>query len=896
MRWYYKLPLRLRSLFRKQDVDCELEEEIGSHLQYQIDDYIARGMEPEQARYAALRSLGGVTQVKEECRDMRRVNFMDNFAQDMRFGFRMLWRNPGFSAMAILCLTLGIGANAAVFSWIEGLLLRPFPAVAHQDRLVVVVGTNRVAGDKGASGAGFDAVSWPDFIDFRRNGTLFDSFIADKIMGTTISIGDRAERVAGSVVSANYFDALGVHPLLGRGFEPEDESGRNEHPVTVISYWFWKERFHSDPAIVGKTQMLNGVQHTIVGVAPEGFYGTFVGWPIQFWVPVSMQELFEPGGYKLEDRSARWIEGFARLKDGVTIVQAQEEVSTVAKQLEAQYPATNRGHDIKLLPLWKAPFNGASEMLPILEITLAVVFAVLLIACSNVSNLLMVRSFARQHEMTVRLAIGARKGRLLQQLLTEGLILSTIAVVCGLAVAYWCRNLLVVFFPAPAGIVANLKGEIDWRVLLFSTVVCLISTVMFALVPAIQAGKVDLAGALKSESGSVFGARGKSRVRSLLVVVQVSLCFVLLVSAVLLIQSMQRIRTSDPGFLTESLLTTGIDLVAAGYDVGRAKDFQDRLIRRVSALGGVESAALARVRPFSYATYSSGSIAVDGYQPAPDEQPSADYNQVGPNYFRTMGIPLLSGREFADADNETAPLVAIVNQKMVAQYWHGEDPVGKRIQLKGQWLRVVGVARNAKYGSFAEAPKPFFYVPLRQDFSIRTSVNIRTSQDPAAIATDLSRVIHELDENLAPSEVITMRQHINRTALSSQQIAVALLSIFGGLALLLAAVGLYGVMSYSVSQSTRELALRMALGARPGHLVRLVLSHGLLLTAIGVALGAAAALILTRLFATLLYKVSPRDPLAFGLALVVMTTASFAACFFPVWRATRTEPVRALRD
>jgi predicted permease len=896
MRWYYKLPLRLRSLFRKQDVDSELEEEIGSHLQYQIDDYISRGMEPEEARYAALRSLGGVAQVKEECRDMRRVNFMDNFAQDLRFGFRMLWRNPGFSAMAILCLTLGIGANAAVFSWIEGLLLRPFPAVAHQDRLVVVVGTNRTRGDKRASGAGFDAISWPDFIDFRRNSTLFDSFIADKIMGTTISIGDRAERVAGSVVSANYFDALGVHPVLGRGFEPEDESGRNEHPVTVISYWFWKERFHSDPAIVGKTQTLNGVQHTIIGVAPEGFYGTFVGWPIQFWVPVSMQELFEPGGYKLEDRSARWIEGFARLKDGVTIAQAQEEVSTVAKQLEAQYPATNRGHDIKLLPLWKAPFNGASEMLPILEITLAVVFVVLLIACSNVSNLLMVRSFARQHEMTVRLAIGARKGRLLQQLLTEGLILSTIAVVCGLAVAYSCRNLLVVFFPAPAGIVANLKGEIDWRVLVFSAAACLVSTLMFALVPAIQAGKVDLAGALKSESGSVFGARGKSRVRSLLVVAQVSLCFVLLVSAVLLIQSMQRIRTSDPGFLTESLLTTGIDLVAAGYDVDRAKDFQDRLVRRVSALGGVGSVALARVRPFSYATYSSGSIAVDGYQPAPDEQPSAEYNQVGPDYFRTMGIPLLSGREFTDADNETAPLVAIVNQKMVAQYWHGEDPVGNRIQLKGQWLRVVGVARNAKYGSFAEAPRPFFYVPLRQDFSIRTSVNIRTSQDPAAIATDLSRVIHELDENLAPSEVITMRQHINRTALSSQQIAVALLSIFGGLALLLAAVGLYGVMSYSVSQSTRELGLRMALGARPGHLVRLVLSHGLRLTAIGVVWGAAGALILTRLFATLLYKVSPRDPLAFGLALVVMTTASFAACFFPVRRATRTEPVRALRD
>src|SRR6516225_4715405 len=429
----------------------------------------------------------------------------------------------------------------------------------------------------------YTGVSWPDFKDFRQNATLFDSFIADKIMGTTISIGDRAERVAGSIVSANYFDALGVHPLLGRGFEPADETGRNAHPVTVISHWIWQQRYHGDPAIVGKTQILNGVRHTIVGVAPEGFYGTFVGWPIQFWVPVSMQEVFEPGGYKLEDRNARWIEGFARLKDGVTIEQAQEEISTVAKQLQAQYPGTNRGYDIRLLPLWRAPFNGATEMLPVLTVTLAVVFVVLLIACSNVSNLLMVRSFARQHEITIRMAIGARQGRLLQQLLTEGLILSTIAVIGGLAVAYLCRNLLAMFFAAPSGVVANLKGEIDWRVLVFSAGVCLVSTLMFALVPAIQAGHVELARSLKAESGSVFGARGKARVRSVLVVIQVSLSFLLLVAAVLLIQSMQRIRTSDPGFVTESLLTTPLDLVAAGYDTNRAKNFQTRLMDRVRA-------------------------------------------------------------------------------------------------------------------------------------------------------------------------------------------------------------------------------------------------------------------------------------------------------------------------
>lgn len=893
MRWYHKLQLRLRSLFRNQQVEQDLKDEIQFHLQSQIDQYVAQGMDPEEARYAALRSLGGAEQIKEECRDMRNVSYIENLVQDLRFGFRMLRRNPGFSMLAILCLTLGIGANAAVFSWIEGILLRPFPAVAQQDRLVVVVGTTHAAGDKGADGSSFDDVSWPDFVDLRRNCTLIEAFIADKIMGTTLSIGDRAESVTGSTVSANYFDALGIRPILGRGFQPAEESGRNAHPVTVISYWIWKERFHGDPAIIGKTQLLNGMPHTIIGVAPEGFYGTCVGWPIQFWVPVSMQETFEPGGYKLEDRGAPWIEGFARLKPGVTIEQAQQEISAVAKRLETDYLATNRGRGIKLLPLWKAPFNQAYELLPMLEIALGVVFFVLLIACANVSSLLLVRALGRRQEITVRLAIGARRERLLRQLLTEGLMLAMVACAGGLLVAYLCRNLLVAFFPAQG---ANLKGEIDWRVLVFSVGVCLASTLLFGLFPAFQASHLDLVTALKSESGAVFGSHGRSRFRSSLVLIQISLSFVLLVGGVLLVRSLQRIRTASPGFSTDNVLTSGVDLVAAGYDAQRAKTFQDQLLDRVQALPGVDAAAWARVRPFSYQPFFSAPITVEGYRPAPDEQPTAEYNQVSPGYFTTLGIPLLSGREFNRADNETAPLVAVVNEKMVAQYWRGEDPVGKRFQLKDQWLRVVGIAKLTKYSTFAEAPKAFFYVPLRQTFSIRANLNMRTSVDPATMAAALAREIHALDANVAPLQVITMRQHINLTALSSQRIVVALLGIFGGLALLLATIGLYGVMSYAVSQSTRELGLRMALGAAPSDLLWLVLSHGFALTAGGVVLGTAAALALTRLVGNLLYKVSPRDPLAFGSALAVMAIASWAACFVPAWRATRIDPIRALRE
>jgi macrolide transport system ATP-binding/permease protein len=882
------LAARVAALFRRRRLDEDLEEELRSHLEMAVELNQRQGMSAEQARREALLGLGGVEQIKQISRERRGLPMIESALQDLCFGFRMLRRSPGFSTLAILCLTLGIGANAAVFSWIEGILFRPYPAVAQQERLLALTGTSR-------SESGPTAISWPDFLDLQKNCTQFDSFIVSKIMGTTLSIGDRAERTTGSIVSANYFDALGVHPILGRGFEPGEDSGRNAHPVTVISYQLWKGRFKGDPEIIGKTQRFNGVLHTIVGVAPEGFYGTFVGWAMQFWVPASMEEIFESGGYKLEDRGARWIEAYVRPKPGVTREQAQQEISSVAKRLEDDYPSTNRGRGLKLWPLWQTPFNNAGTLLPTLEIMLAVVVFVLLIACANVGNLLLVRSFARRHEMTVRTAIGAGRGRLLQQLLTEGLILSALGAGGGLLVAHWCRHALVLLFPARGGVSMNLPGEIDWRVLALSAVVCLITTLLLGLVPAMQTSKVDIAAVLKSEMAGVVSGHGKSWIRSSLVLVQVSLSFLLLVGAGLLLQSLQRIRNTSPGFSTQGVLTTAVDLLGAGYDEQRAKNFQDELIDRVQALPGVESAALARRTPLGYGTYSSTQIAVDGYQAPPDEQPTVEYNEVGPAYFATMEIPLLSGREFTRADNETAPLVAVVNDVMAAQFWRGDDPVGKRVQVKGRWMQVVGAAKVSKYRNVRETPRPFFYVPLRQNFSVVAGLNIRTRQAPETVAAALVREVHALDASLAPYELITLQEQVDRST-SPQRVAVTLVGILGGLALLLAAVGLYGVMSYAVSQSTRELGLRMALGADPSNLLRLVMARGLALTAGGVALGAAAALGLTRLLGDLLYKVSPRDPVAFGSALVVMMIVTLAACLLPAWRATRTDPARALRD
>jgi len=882
MRWYYKVPLRLRSLFRNDKAEQDLGEELQFHLQSQIDENVARGMNPQEARRAALHALGGVEQVKEECREAREMNLIENFVRDLRLGLRMLRRNPGFTVLAILCLTLAIGANAAVFSWVEGILLRPYPLVSNQERLVALAGT--VRGER-------DETSWPDLLDVQRSCNLCQALFVSNITGATVSVGERAQVITGSIVSANYFDAIGVHPVFGRGFEPGEDTGRNAHPVLVISYHLWQTRFNGDPEIIGKTQRFDNVVHTIVGVAPEGFYGTFVGREMEYWVPASMVEAFYGGGDKLEDRGARWCEAYVRLKPGVTRNQAQQEISAIASRLEAEYPATNRGRGIKVWPLWNTPFNHASHLLPTLEIMVVVAVFVLFIVCANVGNLLLVRSLARRHEMTVRLAVGASRGRLLRQLLTEGLLLSACGAAGGMLVAYWCRHALVLFFP---GDVLYLPGQIDSRVLGLSAAVCLAVTLAVGLVPAFQTRHLALAETLKTEASAVMGARGQAWFRSSLVVLQVTLSFLLLVGATLLMQSLSQIRASSPGFSTQ-VFDTSIPLVTAGYDAPRAKMFQDELIQRVRALPGIEAAAYARVVPLSYQSYSSTPIAVDGYEPLVNGESTDElYNEVSPDYFATMGIPLISGREFTRADDENAPRVAIVNQTMVARYWLGQNPIGQRLQVKGNWVQVVGLVKDSKYYSLEEPPRPFFYVPLRQYFEIEPDIHIRTTQPLQTIQSALLREVRALDPNLALYEMITLQEQVNRST-SEQLVAVTLVALFGGLALLLASIGLYGVMSYTVSQSTRELGLRMALGAGPANLLRLVLSRGLLLTATGLIVGIALALLLTRLLGNLLFHVSPRDPLAFGAAFLVMTLASTAACFLPAWRATRTDPMRALR-
>ena len=878
---------RLFGFFQKNRRDVEMADEMQTHVDLLTERNIASGMSQTDARNAALREFGGVEPIKETAREQRVWRWADEFVQDVRFGARMLLRTPGFSILAILCLTLGIGTNAAVLSWIEGILVRPYPLVAHQDRMFALNATTRGT-------PGYTGLSYPEFLDYQKNSTLFESFMIDRIMGTSLSVGDRAERVPGGIVSANYFDALGVKLLLGRGFRPEEGEGRNAHPVTVISYRTWKDRYGGDPNIIGRLQYLNGVQHTIIGVAPERFHGTFIGYSFGFWVPTSMQETFDTTGYKLEDRSARWIEGFAFLKPGVTRQQANAELHAISQRLEKDYPEINRGRDLSIVPLWKTPFNQAGNMTSTLAITLAVVFLVLLIACANVSNLLLARSLLRRHEMTMRLALGAGRRRLIKQLFTESLLLSLIAAAGGIAVAYWCRNALVLAFPSPvAGTIIDLSGKMDWRVLAVSAAICIGSTMLFALMPALQASHVDLSGALKTEGGGVAGGKGRSRLRSALVLIQVSLSFVLLAGAGLLLQSAQQIQNASPGFSTD-VIVTGADLFSAGYKLERAKSFHTQLLDRVREIPGVESATLARLMPFSYGVFSEARLEFDAYQPAPDEITSLSYVEIGEDYFKTLGIPIVAGREFQRADDENALPVTIVNETMAAKYWPEKDPIGQRIKMKDRWLQIVGVAKNVNYDTKQEPPRSFFYVPVRQNFVVSNNLLIRTRQTPNALRNALAREIHALDSTLAPTAPFRVQEQVDRKGYT-QQLAATLIALFGAMALFLAAIGLYAVMSYSVSQTTRELGMRMALGAGARDILRLVLSRGLRLTIAGIVIGGIVALLLTRLLGDLLYKVSPRDPLAFSIALIVLIAVALVSCFVPALRAARVDPARALR-
>jgi len=811
---------------------------------------------------------------------------METLWQDLKFGARMLLKQPGFTAVAVLTLALGIGANTAIFSWVQFFLLRGFPGVPNTSRTVIPAFQGRAGVTT--------SFSYPDYLDYRdRNSTLSGLIVSD-MQPLSLSREGTSERVWGMLVSGNYFDALEVRPVCGRGFLPDEDKVPLAKPVAVISYGLWQRRFAGDPDIVGKSITLNNHSFTVVGVAPADFHGSFVGLQFDIWVPMMMQEWIRPAKGVLTARGNHWLDGVARLKPGVSREQAQADLNVIAKQLEKEFPNTNAGYSVVLFPLWRAPYGAVKVMSPVLMILSGLVAVVLLIACANVANLLLARASARRKEIAVRLSLGAGRGRLIRQLLTESVLLSLLGGVLGILIAFWSFDLLLAFLPTIDVPVDLTDQSLSGNVLLFTTVLSLLTGLIFGLAPALGASRADVVTALKDESGTLGAGSSKSRLRNSLVVGQVALSLLLLICAGLLLRSLQNAESINPGFNPRNVLLATLDMYPSGYSPETGRQFYARVLERVAALPGVESVSLARRVPLGFGGSSSTSFEPEGYQPQKDEFIWAFYNNTSPGYFQTMQVPILKGRDFSERDADAAPRAVVINDALATRYWPGLDPIGKRIRLGGEWLTVIGVVGNFKVRGLNEEPWPALFLSLLQYYRPDTTLHVRTKGDPAAFTPDLRAAVQTLDSNLPLSSVRTLEDHTG-AATFVNRLGGSMLGVFGGLALLLAAVGVYGVVSFGVSQRTREIGIRIALGASRRDIFRLVVGQGTRLALIGISAGLALALGVTHFLEKVLFNVSARDPLTIAGVMVLLAAAALLACYLPARRAAKVDPMVALR-
>jgi macrolide transport system ATP-binding/permease protein len=808
---------------------------------------------------------------------------MSTLLLDLRYGVRLLLQRPGLTIAAVVSLALGIGANATVYTWMQGALFRPLAGVSNQDEIVVIQNRPR-------SGAAW-SMSYPDYADYRDRNRSLAGLIVTSNLAMSLTGGDRAERVYGAIVSGNYFDVLGVKPLHGRTFLPEEDKVPGRHPVVVLGYGLWQRRFAGDRSIVGRTIGLNGHLLTVVGVVPPAFTGVIVGLRADLFVPMMMQAQLSAGA-RLEQRGNHWLNAFARLKPGVSLAKARADLNVVAAGMAREDPAHNDGMTVDVYRLWNAP-NGAARVLgPVLFVLAAVVGLVLLIACANVANLLLGRAIDRRREVAIRVSMGATRGRLIRQLLTESLLLALLGGVGGLVVARWSAGLLMAFLPT-TDMPFALALDVDLRVLGFTLLVSLATGLVFGLMPAFQGSQTDVVEALKEEIGTVAGGRRKAIVRNGLVVAQVSLSVVLLVGAGLFLRALAAAQRADPGFNTTNIALASIDLFPNGYSRDRGIDLFERLLARARALPGVEAASLARSAPFELGS-SSMNIRVDGYEPAKNEEMSIDYQNVAPDYFRTLQVPVVRGREFTDADRGEAWTGAVINESMATRFWRGQDPAGKRFHIGQQTVAVVGVVRDTNNRLMREGNTAQMYLPLFQAYRADVVLHVRTAGDPAQVLPALRSELKALDPNLPLFDIRTMKEQA-AFSFFAQRIGSTLLAIFGLLALVLATVGLYGVVAYAVGQRWHELGVRMALGAAPGDIVRLVLGHGAVLAAVGLVLGLAGAAAVTRLAVSLLQGVSPTDPVTFAAVWALRVAIALVASYVPARGAGALDPIRTLR-
>jgi predicted permease len=809
---------------------------------------------------------------------------MSNFLRDLCYGLRMMRKSPGFTTVALLTLALGIGANATIFTWLNSILVVALPGAKAPHELVAVIPVSPEYG--------LTSVSYPDYVDYRDRNTTLAGLTALENQAMSLSGDGKPERIWAELVTSNFFDVLGVRPILGRTFLADEEKVPNAAPVVILSHTLWQRRFGGDPSVIGRKIILNNYPFTVVGVAPEGFAGGETALRFDLWVPMMMQEKVIPGK-RLEARGNSWLIALGRLKPGVTPQQAAAELTGIARQLQQDHPERARG-SVSVYPLWKSPKGATAVLGPVLLLLMGVVGLVLLIACANVANLLLARATGRRREIAVRLALGAGRGRLLRQLLTESILLSIAGGVLGLVCAYWTTGLLRTLAP-PTDFPIGLAINLDVRVFAFTFILALLTGIVFGLAPALQASRADMLTPLKDESAAIAGGGRRAWLRSGLVVSQVALSVLLLVAAGLFLRSLERAQTFPPGFNAGGVLLASVDLFPNGYRAEAARAFYKEVLEKVRALPGVESVSLARRIPLGLGGSSSSSITVEGYELRNDERPWTYVNSVGPDYLRTMQIPLINGRDFSDRDNVGAPPVAIINETMARRYWPAGDAVGKRFRFgEDGWFTVVGIAGNIHSRSLNEPAAAYAYLCLLQFYRPDVTVHVRAAGDPGLLAGVVQREIQSVDPALPVFSIRTLQVHIS-AAFFQQRMAGRLLTVFGLLALTLATVGIYGVLAYAIGQRTHEIGLRMALGAGRADVLRLVLGQGMLLAGAGLVLGLAVAFALTRLMRTLLFGVSPTDPATFAGVALVLALVAAAACYVPARRATRVDPVVALR-
>jgi putative ABC transport system permease protein len=819
----------------------------------------------------------------------RIVLFFERLGHDVRYGARLFRKSPGFTAVAVLSLALGIGANTAIFSLVNAYLLRPLP-VAEPERLLSIFTTD-------ADNPGNLDTSHQNFIDYRDKNDVFSGVLAYSNIPLILNTGDQSERINGQIVSGNYFDVLGVRAAFGRTFLPEEDRTPGTHPSVVLGYNFWKRRFNSDPAVVGRVVKLNTHDFNVVGVAPANFTGTDLGTVPDVWVPMMMyKEAAASTAARYNNRRFLFLSLIGRLKPGVSAAQAQQSLGILSSELAREYPTDNEGRGVRLMPLSEARLNpeGDNMVFRASALLMGIVGAVLLIACANVANLLLARSASRRKEISIRLAVGAGRGRLITQLLTESVLLSLIGGVLGLLLANWTKDLLWSLMPPDLG-TEGVPVALDSRVLLFTLLLAVVSGLVFGLVPALQASKPELVGALKGTGVSAAQRPSVFNFRRWLVVAEVSLCLVSLVVSTLFVRSLSSARKVDPGFQTENVLLLATDLGLQGYDDARGARFYQQLVERVKGLAGVRQAVVSRNRPFGQGF--GRTVFIEGREDMEaDKGVLIQTNSVGPEYFKALGIPLVGGRDFGDEDRADAPLTVVVNEAMARRFWPNEGAVGKRLKLFGDKAsrEVVGVVKDTRFDSLLEDHKPYLYLPLSQNYTPAVTLYVRTAGDPAAVTAAVRREVQSLDSTLPVFDVRTLREQTDRSLWAERATAV-LLMLFGVLALALAASGIFGVVSYFVSQRTRDIGIRIALGARWSHVISFVMKEGLLLVGVGILLGAGAALALARLLGSMLFGVSPYDPFAFIAAPLVLIVVAAIASYVPARRATKVDPLYALR-